>query len=44
MKSEAHHTMKDISFGGNATTSKNTFGSTITITEQQQQPPQHQKT
>lgn len=34
MKSE-NHTMKDISFGGNATTSKNTFGSTITITEQQ---------
>jgi hypothetical protein len=33
MKSESH-TMKDISFGGNATTSKNTFGSTITITEQ----------
>ena len=45
MKSE-NHTMKDISFGGNATTSKNTFGSTITITEQQQQQqaPQHQKT
>jgi hypothetical protein len=34
MKSETH-TIKDISFGGNGTTSKNTFSSNITITEQQ---------